>query len=147
MYRKQIIDEMKAVQQEYAVAAHAVAALRLRLNRAKPMPGDVDLSDLAVRRCAQHLDATYYIRLFAVFEESLRQVWEVSMEKKTRPKTEDLLNGCAARRDMEHDILREAHEVRDYRNMLVHGGNAATVTLDEAIRRLCLFFSRMPPQW
>jgi hypothetical protein len=45
------------------------------------------------------------------------------------------------------DGIDRAHGVRDYRNAVVHGGDAPPILLPEARAALCKYFGRMPPQW
>jgi hypothetical protein len=98
--------------------------------------------------CLRNLERTYFVRLFALFEESLRDVWEKSFGKTTSPKCVHLLKGCAARTGMKPDtLLAEVHEVREFRNYVVHGTPAPVVTLAVAKSRLCRFFSWMPESW
>jgi hypothetical protein len=122
MYRKEIVNAMKAVEREHAVAAHAIQMLQTRLEMGEALPVALGLPD--VRRCAEQLERTYYIRLFAVFEEALREIWKRAWNKSTYPKTIDLINGSASRKRVKSDDLEKAQSVRDYRNMLVHGGQA-----------------------
>ena len=146
MWRKQVIGDMEGIKREHAAAAHAVAALRARLaadpSLAPRLPAAADL-----RRCARGLEATYLVRLFAIFEEACREVWRDAFGKGTHPRAVDLLNGCASRQRIGDDDLRHAHGVREYRNTLVHGGDSPAMTLETACGRLCIFFRHMPVRW
>ena len=102
----------------------------------------VSLSD--VRNCLTHLETTYFVRLFAIFEQALRVIWKAKYGKKKDARTKDLLAGCYTRQRMQHDVWQNADEVRDYRNTILHGGAAPPVSLGEAKRRLCIFMSWMP---
>jgi hypothetical protein len=95
-----------------------------------------------------NLEATYLLRLFAEFESALRSVWS-GIGKTTQPKTSDVLDGLAARRTVATSVLHEAHDVRAYRNSLVHedATDAAPVSFGNSIRALLRFLSYMPPDW
>jgi hypothetical protein len=86
------------------------------------------------------------VRLFAVFEEGLRDIWVTAFGKTTNPKTFDLLQGCGARQHVKHDDIANAHLVRAYRNRIVHGGDADSIGLPEARAYFCTFFGWMPKQ-
>jgi len=146
-YRKQAIIAVDQVRSEYRVAAWAVARSQ---HDAEVDPTILHLPQIElseIRRCSMELEASYFVRLFAVFESNLRQIWEQAMGRDTHPPVRDLLDGCAARQAVPDDILEKAHRVRIYRNSLVHGGEAARVTLGDARQYLCTFLGRMPPVW
>ena len=137
---------MAGVEREYRVAARGVERLQQQ-SRADPSALDPSVAPIDVRRCLENLENTYLMRLFAVFEESLREVWAVGFSKTTYPKTQHLLDGCAARQHVRHDDLYNAHQVRGYRNAIVHGGEAMPVTLSQTRAFLCTFFGWMPNRW
>jgi hypothetical protein len=72
------------------------------------------------RDWARNLEATYLVRLFAVFEQALRDYWSKSLKRTTHPKTEDLINSIAARRRVHYQELQAVHHVRAFRNAVVH---------------------------
>ena len=147
--RDQWIEWMRAVERESDAAAYAIELLNERLQR--------DPSSLAARglerRNADHVkanrEATYLIRLFAVFESGLREAWATVEKRTTDPKAADLLDALAARTKIPNDRLADAHRVRQYRNSVVHqtGATPQTVSLAEARRFLCRYFSFLPPDW
>lgn len=97
--------------------------------------------------CHAGLENTYLVRMFAVFEEALRAVRQIVYQKQGAIKTYTLLNQCASRQKIKSDHLSAAHRVRDFRNTIVHGGNAPPVTVPQARAWLCTFFGSMPKQW
>jgi len=101
----------------------------------------------SVRDCHDDLEDTYFIRLFAVFEWILRDFWRRSVRRRSEPHVQDLINGVAARCYVRADSLERAHVVRERRNALVHGGEAAAVTLSEARSHLCIFLRDLPREW
>jgi len=104
-----------------------------------------------VRRAANDLDATYFIRLFSVFEGILKE-HTANYQPGIRV-TEDVSAAWLIDRVSKlqqpriADLFRErVHSVRRYRNYLVHpGGNLpAFVQFSEALARLTRFVDRLP---
>ena len=83
------------------------------------------------------------IRLFAVFEATLREYWG-ERGRGSQPPARDLLDGVAAYWRVSHAALQGAHGVRNWRNVLVHGGDAGRVGIREAKSRLSQFLSFCP---
>jgi hypothetical protein len=146
-FRSDIIDGMDAVEREFRAATLGMSRLMADmlpdptiLRGAQVVPADV-------RACHAGLESTYLVRMFAVFEEALRDVREIVYLKQGPIKTYALLNQCASRQKVKTDHLAGAHRVRDFRNRIVHGGSAPPVTLPQARAWLCSFFGSMPKQW
>ena len=61
----------------------------------------------------------------------------------------DLLQAFATRRRVSDDRLIDVNRVRTYRNSIVHDLSepAAPVSLADARRFLCRFFSHLPEDW
>lgn len=147
--RDQWIERVKAVELEYRAAVFATGVLRDRL-RAEPHALPPGLGHADVNQMAGNLEATYLVRLFAVFESGLREAWRVALRKRTVPQMEPLLNGFASARGVPDAVLQAAHQVREYRNVLVHEGTGLStpmIPLAEGRRRLTRFFSFLPPDW
>jgi hypothetical protein len=106
---------------------------------------EIAIHDLDV--ASDRLEGTYLVRLFAEFETSLRKLWATFRE--TSPATGDLLNGVGAKCRIPHDQISNAHQVREYRNALVHEREerAASIPISEARSHLCRFLSRLPAEW
>ena len=98
---------------------------------------------------AERLDGTYIIRLFAEFETGLRLFWPTAKGTDPPSRTRDLLDGVAAYRRIPHDELKNAHAVREYRNLLVHERDEAMepIPIADARHQLIKFFSFLPPNW
>jgi len=96
---------------------------------------------------SKNLEGTYIIRLFAEFETGTRQYWAATWG--TDPKTAELINGLAARREIPDTQRRNAHLVREYRNALVHEREEKPepVLIGVARSYLCHFFSFLPTRW
>jgi hypothetical protein len=135
-------ERLDSVQVELQVAMTAARHLT-DLLQSDPSIGSGDGWKAAdARRWVNRLEATYLIRLFAAFEQALRDYWNQGLARKSHPKTEDLIAGIAARRDVPPDICDAVHAVRRYRNQLIHEARG------EAPRRqLSSFLSRLPITW
>lgn len=147
--RDQWIEWIRSVEGESEVAAYAIELLRERLQQ--------DPSALRLRgleeRDADHVTAnrgaTYLVRAFAVFESGLRDAWRHAERRTTNPVVKDLLQAFASKTRMPSDRLRDVDLVRAYRNSVVHAvaDAAEPVSLAEARRFLCRYFSFLPPDW
>jgi hypothetical protein len=141
------LTQIKAVERDYLAARFAIDRLLEAAHTDQTILRRVlDIRDLT--QAWSRLEATYFIRLFAVFESGLRDFWQ--MQRRGRmPRTEHLLDGMASARGIPNDLLVNAHAVRRYRNSLVHeqGEEIEPIPLAAARGHLCRFFSRLPPTW
>jgi hypothetical protein len=138
---------IKTVEREYKAARFAITRL---LNAVERDPTILLRNDPQVRdfrTASGKLDATYFIRLFAEFETGVRKFWETI--KGTHPPATDLLEAVAARRQISRVLLTNVHDVREYRNFLVHDREDAllALSLETARSHLCKFFSHLPMTW
>ena len=141
-------NRIKDVEQEFASTRLATNRLLAEAKRdATILQKAVSLRDIQQASC--RLDGTYIIRLFAEFETGLRQYWPTARGTDPPTRTRDLLDGIAATRRIPRDQLNDAHEVRDYRNNLIHDREerSTPIPIAEARRRLCRFFSFLPLTW
>jgi hypothetical protein len=141
---------MDSVRQEYAAMRFAAtyshdAAFR----NPTVLPYDADFEIRDSKAAADSLEATYVVRLFAEFEAGLRSYW--STVRPTSPPVSALIDAVAARAisRIVADASSDVHEVRVYRNAIVHEGDDApkAVPLDESHRRLKLYLLRLPWDW
>ena len=145
-------DRIKRVEREYAAMRHAADRFR-QVAVADPSILEGNLRQGEIITASNNLEGTYIIRLFAEFESGARQYWGTNWD--TAPKTVDLLNGLAARREIPDPQRGNAHLVREHRNGLVHereekpreGKPNDGVTIAVARRYLCHFFSFLPLRW
>src|SRR5437588_7976763 len=107
----------------------------------------VKLSQL--RRCANHLSLTYVVRLFAEFETILRDYLAAARQGvRRRTSMETLMDRIAAIRTIPPNVRLAAHEVRQYRNaVLHHRAIFDAVTFDQCKTKLSHFLSYLPPKW
>ncbi len=140
------LERIKAAAREFLVARTAAERFMDELERdPAALPADTKVRD--AHAMADHPEGTYLLRLFAAFESGLRSYW--ASVRTTRPPVRDLVDSIAGDRNVPDDLRDKVHEVREYRNGLVHESdeNGAPVALAEARRRLCTFFARLPDDW
>ncbi len=147
--RDERIERIRAVEREYQVAQAAVSLLRAQLDAD---PSALNTQGLRYRDFAQlnqNLDATYLLRLFAEFETGLRQAWQNGFGRTTHPRVVELVASLAAQCVVPADCQERVHEVRRYRNSLVHeeDSDVAVIPLAQARGHLCRFFSFLPSDW
>ncbi len=147
--RDEWIDWVRAAERECDVVAYGLELLSQTLQR--------DPSSLAYRRlgredylgASRNREATYLVRLFALFENGLREAWAGAFGETTHPGAADLITAFAARCRVPFDRVDDAHLVRVFRNRIVHDDAEPTdpVSLAQARRFLCRFFSHLPENW
>lgn len=111
------------------------------------MPRNVPFRARDIRDCHDDLEDTYLVRVFALFETALRRYWRQGLGRNSRPSAKDLLNSIASNCSMTSTVLERTQSVREYRNKLVHEGDAPPVTLAEARGHLCTYLSNLPRYW
>jgi hypothetical protein len=101
-----------------------------------------------LQSCFRNLQITYVVRLFAEFEAILRDYWLNARKRTTRPPMMDLINSLAAYRTMPADDVQYAHEVREYRNDVIHS-HLQDPRFDFSVcsSRLAKFLSWFPQTW
>ena len=138
---------VKDVDHEYLVARLATDSLAEQVARA-----DVRLTHPLrprdLRNAADNLQATYVVRLYAVFEAALRSYWTAEV-RATRPLAEVLIDRLADRLSVPQSETDQVHEVREARNDVVHesGEWVMPLTLAEVRGRLQTFLKRLPEEW
>ncbi|WP_339744850.1 hypothetical protein [uncultured Rubinisphaera sp.] len=95
-----------------------------------------------------NLQATYFVRLYAVFENGLRDFW-ITHIRKSEPQMKQLLDAVASRCKVPYEALDNAHAVRKCRNSIVHynSKDTSSVGIQDARSHLCIYFSRLPFDW
>lgn len=147
--RDEWIRRIRDVEQEGVVADIALESLRGELNRDSAFLTKQGLNRANFNDCTEYREATYAIRMFAVFENGLREARRAIQGHPTRAPVVALLNWFASRCAIESDLLVAAHTVRVLRNFHVHDGSELheAVTLEQCRRHLCRFFSKLPESW
>lgn len=144
--RQERIERIKSVEREYQAAAVAAELLAEKL-RSEPsfLAPTLRARDGEVVR--QSIETAFLIRLFAVFEAGLREVWSEALRQTTEPRMKDLVDALTARRGVPQGVADAVHQVREYRNALLHGGETSSVSIGDARRQLNRFFARLPEDW
>ena len=147
------IDRIKAVQREFRVVADAIERLGAAVADGRvALPGGTSARDLESAR--RQVEATFLIHLWAEFETAVRSYYGwLTNDPEPRVRAIDLVNAVAASR--QGRALADAervgvHEVREYRNSLVHDRDDPTppVPLPEARRRLNTYLgAKLPDRW
>lgn len=140
------LDRIKAVEREYLIARRAVDAFSAALEKDQSiLPPNTRIRD--AQAMSDNLEGTYIIRLFAAFESGLRSYW--ASIRTTKPPVRDLVDSVAGDRGVPDDLRDQVHEVREYRNSLVHENDeeVEAVAINVARSRLCTFFARLPDDW
>jgi hypothetical protein len=140
---------IRAVEREYRVSGVALDLLHEKLRRNPSYLTEQGWTQHDLTHLEQNRERTYLVRMFAVFENGLREVWAESVGKTSYPKTSDLIDGISARCRVEPQVTLRVHAVRAFRNGIVHegAGKAQEVLLDVARSDLCRYFSFLPPHW
>lgn len=101
-----------------------------------------------LERCAGNLEIAFILRIFAEFEAILGDYWRNGLGKRTKPDMYPLMNSIARRRKMSDSDLAHAHEVREYRNDIIHK-NVRSDDLDfpQCLRAIGVFLKWLPLRW
>jgi hypothetical protein len=147
--RQRRLDRMRAILREYRIAGVAARDLQARLRADPSALSGEELRVADFYNFRDNLEPTYLIRVFAEFEAGLREAWALAFGQATSPRMQDLIDSFAARRLIPAPWRDAAHNVRAYRNALVHEGGADVPALElaEACGHLCRFFSYLPADW
>lgn len=150
MRLKEILAAIDRVEREHLIANEGVARLHFALIDDPTIIHQLGFDRADVRACRKHLEDTYLVRVFAVFEWGARELWAKAFKRMTEPGMHDLLNGLAsAVKFMPSPVLDDAQRVRDYRNNVVHVGEPSegSMSLGEAAAILKTYLSEMPREW
>jgi hypothetical protein len=98
---------------------------------------------------AQDIEFTYFVRMFANFEEILRDYWKNGCGRTTHPDMKPLMNSIAAHRRIPFDIVQGAHDARETRNALMHPDRELKnfMSFNEAESWLSQYLRRLPLDW
>jgi hypothetical protein len=147
MKRQLWIDRIRSAEREYKAAVAAAEALD-EVWRGAPGRFLGEFADADKVNFKRNLQATYFLRIFAVFEQALRDIWAKNLRRKTRPATEQLIDRIAARLHIYQDVVDKVHKAREYRNGLIHEeSETVSVSLDQARSCLCQYVSYIPNHW
>lgn len=137
----------KDVEREFRACDEAIDFYIQQYNKTQlPLPANLKLSDFY--NAKSELERTYFVRLFALLEDCLRSYWGFIKPGK-QPKMKGLIDGIGAKHGLEHSLILQLHQLREYRNSIIHDSslNAVTVILIEARRIANQCISRLPDRW
>jgi len=143
---------IKQVEREHDHAALAVDLLREQLQNASAFAQKHQVLTSSVNDLERNLENTYIVRMFAEFEAALRSYWRAprGLGRGSSPPMQILIDRVAAYRGyVPRDDVHRAHEVRQFRNQLVHEQASAPVSLSVVVcpSRLCQFLAHLPADW
>ena len=155
--RQVFIDRVKGAEREcYVVAAavnHYGNAVQAGDARLPTAPTKTSPRDLAT--AADKVESTYLIRMWAEFETALRSYHRYfTGDPDDRINTRNLINwtaGVKQGRAISEDVRDNVHEVREYRNYVVHERDhvdpPAEVAIDVVRTRLNTLLRCLPIKW
>jgi hypothetical protein len=150
MRRLDCHDRIKQALSSYQTALRTVEAM-ITIVISQPQQASLldrhfALPDL--RSLAAELHDIYFTRMFACFESGLRDYWRTRV-RDTRPLTEQLLSSLAGRFGVPQDTLDAVHEIRSFRNYLIHEEHEVEkrFTIEEASKHLNTYLARLPLAW
>jgi hypothetical protein len=148
MHRLDCHGRIKQAERSYKTALQTVSAFIALAEQQPELVLDNDLNLPELRALATELHTVFFARMFACFESSLRHYWWTSV-RETRPLTRVLLDSIAGRRGVPLDTLLTVHEIREFRNYLMHEEHEAVkhFTIDGAIGQLNRYLARLPLEW
>lgn len=150
MTQREAYDRMRNVRRELDAATFALAhTIRLVSSDLKALQdagrGGTSPSELA--RCRDSLEINYILRLFSEFEAAVRSFW-VSTVRNSRPGMEVLMNRVADRVQMSPADRVLAHDIREYRNTIIHQNpRALQYTYGDCAKALGKYLRWLPQSW
>ena len=87
---------------------------------AAPSPAGSALTHGDIRRCLANLEITYVLRVFGTWEAILRDYWLHGLGRTTDPDLRPLVDSLAARHQVDPATLDGVHDLRRFRNEIVH---------------------------
>jgi hypothetical protein len=152
--RQAFIDRVKGAERESYVMTAAVAHYRpVVLAGDARLPTKTSPRDLVA--AADRVESTYLIRMWAEFETALRSYRRHIMgDPDDRMGTRNLVDwtaGVKQGRAISEDVRDDVHEVREYRNFLVHERDnqapPGEVAIEVARKHLNTLLHCLPIQW
>jgi hypothetical protein len=155
--RQAFIDRVKVAERESLVVVDAIARYReAAVAGTTQMPRGTSPRDVVA--AAEQVESTYLIRMWAEFESALRSYRRsVTGHRQDRMQTRNLIDWTAGvkrspqSRSISADVRDGVHEVREYRNSLVHErddqASPPAVAIGEARKRLNTLLHSLPFEW
>jgi hypothetical protein len=148
MRRLDCHNAIKQVKGSYQTALQTIKALVAIVTEHPEYLYQHDLSLADLKSLAKELHDIYFTRMFACFESVLRNYWRTKV-RNNKPRTEHLISSIAGKLGIPQDILDAAHEIREFRNFLIHEEQELKrrFTIEEASGYLNTYLARLPLQW
>jgi hypothetical protein len=150
MTKREVFDRIRNVRYELDSAQFALAhVIRFVGSDLKTLQqaGRAGISPSELLRCRDNLEVNYILRLFSEFEAALRTYW-ISQVRNTQPNMETLMDRIADRVSMAPEPLAAAHEIRDYRNDIIHQNpRALAYTYGDSAKALGTYLGWLPQNW
>lgn len=110
-----------------------------------------DLAVASIYDADRHLDATYLIRMFSVFDRAVHSFWRLLPGNDERSVEGDArIDEVGVGRVMLQDLIEGAQDVRVLRNRLVHGRieeHYSSMAFADAREHLLSYLARLPEKW
>lgn len=140
------IQQLASVRHELDAARVAIAYVERNKSKLNDEPEVRDVAVKHIRLALNNLEDTYIIRLFAEFEGILRDHLPPRAGHPDRRAIYDLINRVALRHRIPDPMRDAVQDVREYRNLLAHRGNAhaRTIAFQSALSILNRYLDRLP---
>src|SRR5438270_792915 len=123
MNRQAAFDMLERIHDELEAGRFAISRVLIDLNQNPDVFAAAKVNgvtDSELRRCGNNLETTFVLRLFAEFEAVLGDYWNHGIGRTTEPDMRPLMDSIAGRRKMNGDDVALAHQIREYRNDIIH---------------------------
>lgn len=142
---------LSRVRDEMEAARFALSVVLRNWDRhmaATPAPSGTALSHEDLRRRLENLEVTYILRLFGMWEAVLRDYWLNGLGRPSRPDLKPLVESLAGRRTVDSATVATVHDLRDFRNEIVHE-NLRVLRYDysQVAKGFSKFVAYLPPNW
>jgi hypothetical protein len=141
-----LIGRLATIREEFDAARAAVGFLERTWSDRWDAPEIQGVSLSHVRRASNAIESTYVVRVFSEFEGILLQYWASNRPGVRGPRTaQALIDRVARSAGVQASVHRGAHEVREWRNAIVHpAAIAPPLSFREALSRLNHFLTPLP---
>jgi hypothetical protein len=150
MTREQIFSRLGGALGEFEAARFCLSRVQMNIAAGTALHPTDSLTASDIRDCEKNLEKTYLLRLFGEFEFVLRN-FLAAVRPSPRPRhtrMEHLIDRISVARSIPYDVRQGAHEVREYRNIIVHAADSTkSLALSDCKSRLARFLSYLPPNW
>ena len=139
---------IQGVEREYQQAAIALDLLYREAEQQTDFAQRNHVNAKSIMQTKQNLERTYVVRICAELESALRAYWREWRGRISDPPTRDLIESLTPNFTRE-DWIRKIHEVRVFRNALVHdeADTEHELSLSQCRARICRFLSLLNANW